>query len=1040
VRQERKVVTVLFCDLVGFTSQAEAMDPEDVAALLGPYHARLKEELERYGGTVEKFIGDAVMALFGAPVAHEDDPERAVRAALAIRDYASEEGIELRIGITTGEALVNLDARPDTGETMATGDIVNTAARLQAAAPVNGIRVSEKTYEATRQAVEYRAADPVEAKGKARPVPVWEALSAAPLQERAHTTPLVGRERELAQLYEALDRSREERTPQLVTIVGPPGIGKSRLVYELAQADTELTWRKGRCLPYGDGVPFWALGEIVKAHAGILESDPPETADQKLHACVQDAWIESHLRPLVGAGEGRETLGDRRAEAFSAWRRFLTTLAEDQPLALVLEDIHWADEGLLDFLTQLVEWAQEAPLLVLCTARPELLERRPGWGETTVPLAPLSDEETSLLLTALVETQASPELVARAAGNPLYAEQYARLVLEGGSLQEPPATVHGIISARLDGLQPDAKELLQDAAVVGRVFWSSAVAALTGEDRWAVEEWLLALERRELIRRDLSSTVEGETQYAFRHVLLCNVAYDEIPRVQRAEKHRLTAEWIESLGRPEDHTDLLSHHYLAALELAQATRQDTADLSERARLVLRDAGDRALALSAFTAAVPYYRQSLELWPADDRGRPYLLLRYGKALRWAEDEGEDELAEARAKLIGAGDPESAAEADLLLADIAIGRGQRDRGREHLDRASALVADVTVSRSKAYVLGHLARFHMLDREHEEAIELGRQALSLADELGLDELRPQVLTTVGSSRVVAGDPAGVHDLEESIELAFSLHSGPDVLRGYNNLAVAFDVLGDVRRKREALEEGLQAAERFGERIPAMSLRSQLPFVLCDLGDWDKALQLADEFIAEVGGGRTTTVINPFIVRSAIRLARDDATGALADARALVEHSQQLGTADQVIFILILAWTTFEVGSKLESEQLADESLAIAGTGLPDAPFAAVALHRLGREREARLVLERAPKTRWREAAELELRSELVQAAHVYSEIGVLPEEARIRLMAAERLAADGRRAEAEEQLEMALGFYRSVGATRYIRQCEELRSALA
>ena len=529
MRQERKVVTVLFCDLVGFTSRVEEMDPEDVAALLGPYQARLKEELERYGGAVEKFIGDAVMALFGAPTAHEDDPERAVRAALAIRDFAVEEQLELRIGITTGEALINLDARPDAGETMATGDVVNTAARLQSAAPTNGVLVDERTYVATNETVEYREAEPVEAKGKARHVSVWEAASAAPLQERAHTTPLIGREGELAQLREALDRVREEQSPRLVTIVGPPGLGKSRLLYEVSQADGWLTWRRGRCLPYGDGVSFWALGEIVKGHAGIFESDRAEEAEVKLRAAVHDPWVERHLRPLVGLGEPADSSGDRRAEAFAAWRRFLTTLAEERPLALVIEDIHWADDALLDFLASLVEWAQDATLLLLCTARPELQERRPAWGGTTISLAPLSHHETGRLLAALGRDDAPDELVVRMAGNPLYAEQYARLLTEGGSFDDLPRTVQGIIAARLDGLPPDDKALVQDASVVGSVFWSGALARLMGTDRWSVEERLLALERREPVRREQPSSVEGEEQYAFRHVLLRDVAYAEIP-------------------------------------------------------------------------------------------------------------------------------------------------------------------------------------------------------------------------------------------------------------------------------------------------------------------------------------------------------------------------------------------------------------------------------------------------------------------------------------------------------------------------------
>ena len=319
IREERKVVTVLFCDLVGFTSRSEAADPEDVAAVLRGYHGHVGAELERFGGTVEKFIGDAVMALFGAPVAHEDDPERAVRAALAIRDWAEEAGeLEVRVGITTGEALVSLDARPESGHGMASGDVVNTAARLQAAAPVNGILVDSTTYRATERAIVFEEAKPVVAKGKREPVPVYRAV-----ETRARygvdiaadvETPLVGRERELDLLLDALARARNEREPQLISLVGVPGIGKSRLVYELSRAvdeDEELiAWRQGRSLPYGEGVTFWSLGEMAKAQAGILESDSAEEATQKLehavHAVLDDEseseWV---LAPATPAGRAR---------------------------------------------------------------------------------------------------------------------------------------------------------------------------------------------------------------------------------------------------------------------------------------------------------------------------------------------------------------------------------------------------------------------------------------------------------------------------------------------------------------------------------------------------------------------------------------------------------------------------------------------------------------------------------------------------------------------------------------------------------------
>ena len=460
-REERKVVTVLFADLVGFTSRAEQMDPEDVRALLAPYHARLRQELERYGGTVEKFIGDAVMALFGAPLAHEDDPERAVRAALAIRDWVrEEEELHVRVAVNSGEALISLGARPEAGEGMASGDLVNATARLQSAAPVDGVLVGETTYRATRHVIDYVEREPVEAKGKAEPIAVWEALEARSrfgVDVRQHgAAPLVGRARELDLLFTALERAKEEPSPQLVTLVGVPGIGKSRLVYELFQTvdrgDTLTYWRQGRSLPYGGGVSFWALSEMVKAHAGIREDDAAAEAEGRLRRAVRELvseseaeWLETHLRPLAGLGADLGA-GDRRDEAFAAWRRFFEALAERRPLVLVFEDLHWADDGLLDFVDYLVDWAGGVPLLVVATARPELLARRPAWGggklnATTIRLSPLRDEDTARLVGALLdrallpaETQAA--LLEHAGGNPLYAEQFARLYEERGSVED----------------------------------------------------------------------------------------------------------------------------------------------------------------------------------------------------------------------------------------------------------------------------------------------------------------------------------------------------------------------------------------------------------------------------------------------------------------------------------------------------------------------------------------------------------------------------------------------------------------------------
>ena len=466
--EERKVVTVLFADLVGFTGRSERMDVEDVRGTLAPYHALLREQLEHFGGTVEKFIGDAVMALFGAPVSHEDDPERAVRAALSIRaaiDRLNEQepdlDLHLRVGVNTGEALIVLGADAARGEGMASGDVVNTAARLQAAAPVDGILVGETTFRATDRAITYREADAVLAKGKARPVPAWEAVEArarlgVDVIQRP-TTPLVGRRAEIDLLLDALRRSRTENAVQLVTLVGVPGIGKSRLVWELFQAveaDPEfVTWRQGRSLPYGEGVTFWALGEMIAAQAGILDSDPADEAGAKLAATVSDliedpgeaAWVTEHVRALAGLETGGGGGDDRRSEATAAWRRFLEALAERHPLVLVFEDMHWADDALLDFVDHLVDWASGVPMLVVCTARPELLDRRREWGggkrnALTIALSPLADTDIARLIGTLLEQAVLPAetqatLLATAEGNPLYAEEYVRMLIDRGHLR-----------------------------------------------------------------------------------------------------------------------------------------------------------------------------------------------------------------------------------------------------------------------------------------------------------------------------------------------------------------------------------------------------------------------------------------------------------------------------------------------------------------------------------------------------------------------------------------------------------------------------
>ncbi len=1064
---ERKVVTVLFADLVGFTSKAERLDPEDVQAILRPYHERLRYELERWGGTVEKFIGDAVMALFGAPVTREDDPERAVRAALAIRDWIVEEGkLEVRIAVNTGEALVTLGARPEAGEGMAAGDVVNTAARLQSAAPVNGIIVGETTYRATAETIDYREHPAVEAKGKEEPIPVWEAAQArarfgVDLAPEART-PLVGRERELDQLLDALERARQQRSPELVTLVGVPGIGKSRLVGELFQSierSGHLTyWRQGRSLSYGEAVSYWALAEMVKAQAGILETDGDEEAEAKLRRAVEqllveDAeWVLAHLRPLVG--QAGDVAAGSPEEAFAAWRRFFEALAEQHLLVLVFEDIQWADDGLLDFIEHLADWVSEVPMLILCTARLELLERRPAWGggklnAATLALSPLSDEETAKLLSLLserpllvAETQAA--LLDRAGGNPLYAEQYVRMLAERESAEDLPLpeSVQGIIAARLDSLAPEEKGLLQDAAVVGKVFWLGAVAA--------TEQRLHALQQKEFVQRARRSSVEGETEYAFKHLLLRDVAYGQIPRAERAQKHLRAAEWIESLGRLEDHAEMVAHHYASALGLARSTGDGAQELRSRARAAFREAGDRAARLNALAEADRYFTEALALTPQGDSLRPELLLARGRSRFLATEEGEDDLVEARDILLADGDLERAAESSIMLGQIAWRRGRSDEVSAHLEDARALVVEGSPTRIQAAVLSEISRYEMLADRNQRAVDVGLEALRMAEELGLDELRAASLINIGSARAGMGDPAGLSDLEHAIPLAAEANAIRELIRANNNLASLYVTHGQMARARAQIMETRRLAVHYGHRGFVRFIDGGPGIaVYYGTGQWNTALEHADAFVAEVESGSPHyQASSAYVTRAMIRLARGNDVGALADAESAVENVRPISDPQLLHTTLALvALLFFSLGEEARARETLDEVLD-GLSQVRELAFAATEFHfvawlalKFGREADvARLLAREKFELLWHRVAQAVVAGEFREAADLLTGMESAPQEAFYRLRAAEQLVAEGRRAEADQELQAALAFYRSVGATRYVREGEALLAASA
>jgi class 3 adenylate cyclase len=633
--EERKVVSVLFVDLVDFTAGAERLDPEDVRAILTPYYEQVRSVIERFGGLVEKFIGDAVMAVFGAPVAHGDDAERAVRAALAVRDALQETSdpeagprLRARLAVNTGEAIVTLGARPGHGEGMVAGDVVNTAARLQAAAPIDGILVGEETYAGTRTVIEYSPAEPVRAKGKSAPVASWLVVAPrAPVGERAFSTvPMIGRGAELGVLRGIWERVQEERRPHLVTIFGPTGIGKSRLAHELAQR-VEATGGKvlrGRSIPYGESSPYGGFAQHVKQVARIFDNDPLVVALEKLHGAVADLCgpesadeARSHLAMLMGL-RTEHSVSEREPLFFSA-RVLVEALAVRQPTMLLFEDIQWADASLLDLIESLAARLADAPVLLLTAARPELLAMRPSWAGglgayTSLALDPLAEGDGMeltrrlLLQHGLAEPAERMEALATTAeGNPLFMEELAASLAEGatGGERSVPTSIRGIVGARLDALPPEERAVLRDAAVVGKVFWRGALARLRPEAD-GLSDLLGSLEHRGLIRRETVSRIRGEQQFSFKHLLIRDVAYQTLPRSQRRALHSAVAEFLQEVTPELGDDAAIAHHWREAGE------------AKRAVPYVLAAADQAGRGWAKERAVELYQEALGLIREEDR--------------------------------------------------------------------------------------------------------------------------------------------------------------------------------------------------------------------------------------------------------------------------------------------------------------------------------------------------------------------------------------------------------------------------------------
>jgi class 3 adenylate cyclase/tetratricopeptide (TPR) repeat protein len=738
----RKTVTVLFCDLVGSTSLGERTDPEVLRELMAGYHAELRAILERHGGTVEKFVGDAAMAVFGLPQVHEDDALRAVRAAVEIRAAVAVLGLEVRIGVNTGEVVAG------TGETLVTGDAVNVAARLEQVAETGEILMGRETERLVRDGVRSDAVESLQLKGKSEPVAafrVLEVLPDAPAFTRALDAPFVGRQAELGILRQALDRAATGRAPQLCTIVGPPGIGKSRLVRELLAAPgARPRILVGRCLPYGEGITYWPLGEIVRQVGGV---DPRERIAE-LVGGDEATVVADRLAGAIGLGPS----GGSPEEIAWAARKLLEALARDHPLVVVVDDIHWAEPMLLDLLEYVFRFAAEVPVLLLCTARPELFELSPSWSNprpnaTVVGLEPLRLEQTFELVDELqeVDVEMRARIVEAAEGNPLFVEQLLAMHAEtgGGTLEVPP-TLKALLAARLDRLDAAERAVIERGSVEGRLFHRSAVAELLPVPvREAVGAHLMALVRKEFIRPDRAVFL-GDDGFRFGHVLVRDAAYESMSKRLRAELHEQFADWLGGkLGeRADEYEEILGYHLEQACLYRAELDSAPVALAERAAVKLGSAGRRALDRGDMEAARTLLSRAVALLADDDPMRLELSVDLGDALlesgRLHEAEALLETTVARAADVD--DPMLRMRARVGLGAVAVQtRGAADHARigAELELLVPLFEEANDHRGAADALRLLGKLTSWSGDYRAAASLQERALDHARSIG-DERR--------------------------------------------------------------------------------------------------------------------------------------------------------------------------------------------------------------------------------------------------------------------------------------------------------------
>jgi class 3 adenylate cyclase/tetratricopeptide (TPR) repeat protein len=899
---ERRLVSVLFADLVGFTTLSESRDPEEVRELLSRYFDTCRRLIELYGGTVEKFIGDAVMAVWGTPTATEDDAERAVRAALdlvaavsALGDEVGAPELAARAGVLTGEAAVTLGAE---GQGMVAGDLVNTAARIQSAAEPGTVFVGDATRRSTEQTIVYEDAGTFELKGKVGLTPLWRARRVVAglrgsLKSQGLEAPFVGRDREFRQMKDQFHTCADERKAHLLSVTGIAGIGKSRLGWEFYKyfdgiADT-VYWHRGRCLSYGEGVAYWALADMVRMRCRISEDEEPGSAQSKLRATLHDhildpeerEFLEPRLAHLLGLAEHQTR---DQHDLFAAWRVFFERLADGYPTVLLFEDMQWADASLLDFVEYLLDWSRNHPIFVVTLARPELLDRRPTWGAgqrsfTSMYLEPLSQQAMEELLAGLVPglpSEVRDRILVRAEGIPLYAVETVRMLLDRGLLVqdgaayvltgtvetlEVPETLHALIAARLDGVSAEERKLLQDAAVLGKTFTKDAVAALAGSEL-EVDTLLAGLARKEIlgVQSDPRSPEHG--QYGFLQDLVRHVAYETLSKRERRARHLAAAEYLRTaFAEDEDEVvEVIASHYLAANEAAPDA-DDAAEIRERAQATLVRAGERAESLAAAAEARRYFEQAAGL-AEEPSERAVLLDRAGEMAERAGDPDParalyEQSIELHEQL---GDTHGAARVTSKLGSLDAFTGRRDEAQERLERAFDVISTDEPDEGLALLAARLSLMNWYSGDLERAAERAELALDIAEKHWYPEALALALRAKGHvvfSREHYEEASAL--VRQSLRIALDHDLAADA-------AVCYFILSDQCFRRDQygdalgyLDESLALARKRGDRPQEWGVLAERTYPLSMLGRWNEVVEASAEFTPEhmSGGGLVLSLL---------------------------------------------------------------------------------------------------------------------------------------------------------------------------------------